>query len=548
MDEETIFSYIENGENSFIDFKIKLDLTVARSKAEFIKDVIAIANSNRDGGYLLLGIADDKIIVGIKQIEEERIQQICHAYITPPVNIDCKLKQMTPDDTPKKVGIIFIHPTIRPHKVARSIDHIEQDMVFVRRGSTTTKASPEEIVSMTNEDNPISRESNQYIKAAKIHFKVGNFDNALSAISKAIEIHPDSDLFIFRAKVYIELGKSGKDVDKIENLREAAIRDLGYAIKIADSDDVISIARKMRRETSSGISDYPVELWWEDLRYEIDKLNGPERGEFIYNEIRYWDGIDFGLDEKSISLLYEALESGYQNPELIFLIAEVHFGARNYFEAMKFVEQFITTDGLSKQNTMKSLTLKGKILIEFGRFSEARKILRQAQQLDQEEFNQYHTYKLIRFDFVEEMLYRFALVNEFGFSLGYPMNRIIRILALEMGRELYGLTTSLDGNEILEWESRLDIVDKRFPGLIFALGKLLTSNERKIIKKGSPEVVLEVKLPSVEQSGKVIIDNCISYEHNGKRKYTTFRRYHSGGEESLDLGFSPSAYLDDYAA
>lgn len=548
MDEKIILLSIENGENSSIDFKLKLDLTVARSKAEFIKDVSAMANSNRDGGYLLLGVANDKTIVGIKQIEEERIQQICHTYITPPVKIDCTLKQMTSDDSPKKIGIIFIRPTIRPHKVASSIDRIEKDMVFVRRGSTTTKASPEEIVSMTNEDNPISRESNQYIKAAKIHFKVGNFDNALSAISKAIEIYPDSDMFLFRAKVYIELSKSGKDVDKIENLRDAAIRDLGYAIKIADSEDVISIAREMRRETSLGIRDYPFELWWEDFRYEIDKLNGPERGEFIYNEIRYWDSIEYGLDEKSISLLYEALESGYQNPELIYLIAEVHYGSRNYFEAMKFVEQYITTDDLSKQNTMKSLILKGKILIEFGRFPEARKILRQAQQLDREEFNQYISYNLIRFDFIEEMLYRFALVNEFGFSLRYPMNRIISILALEMGRELYGLTTSLDGNEVLGWESRLDIVEKRFPGLKFALGKLLTSNESEIIKKGNPEVVLKIKLPSVEQSGKVIIDNCISYEHNGKRKYTTLRRFHSGGEEFLDLSFSPSAYLDDYAA
>lgn len=547
MDVKELLSLIENGEKSSIDFKLILDLTTARSKAELIKDVIALANSNRDGGYLLIGIADDKAIIGIQNLEEERIQQICHTYITPPVNIECTLKQMGLEHASKNIGIIFIRPTIRPHKVSKSIESIEQDMVFVRRGSTITKASPEEIISMTHEDSLLSREVNQYIKAAKIHYKVGNYENALSAICRAIEIHPDVDLFIFRAKVYVELSKSGKKADKNENL-EAAIRDLGYAVKITDSEDIIAIARKMRRETSLKVRDYPMELWWEDFRYEIDKLSGAERGERIYNEVSMWDSIDYGLDEKSFSLLYEALESGYHNPELIFLIAEAHFGARNYFEALKFVKQYLTTEKLSKNNLIKSLILKGKTLVELGRFSEAREMFRQAQQVDKEIFEQNYSSSIIRSDFVEEMLYKFALENEMGYSLKYPMYKIIKILALSMGRELYQLTTSLDSKEILEWKSRLDFADQGFPGLKITLSKLLSSKDWEIIETGNPEVAIQFKLPSIEQSGKIMIENCLSHEHNGKKEYITVRLVRTEDGKFFDLGFSPSAYLDDLVA
>ena len=73
MNEIQVFALIAEGENVQIEFKRELELTVARSKAEFIKDVIALANTAQDTGYLLVGVDDNKMLIGTRPLEEEQI-------------------------------------------------------------------------------------------------------------------------------------------------------------------------------------------------------------------------------------------------------------------------------------------------------------------------------------------------------------------------------------------------------------------------------------------------------------------------------------------
>lgn len=149
MDETTILSLIAEGESKRVDFKRELNLDSAKDKAEFIKDIIGLANSSPDVGYLLIGIDDDKYIVGSSQLPEEQIQQIVYTYISPTLDLRCfSLPMKTP--TLPLVGIIEVRATDKPHKVTRAIDKLNQDDVFVRRGSVVAKASPEEIITMHN--------------------------------------------------------------------------------------------------------------------------------------------------------------------------------------------------------------------------------------------------------------------------------------------------------------------------------------------------------------------------------------------------------------
>jgi hypothetical protein len=78
-------------ENRRLEFKLKLDLSTAGAKAEFIRDVIALANSEgenpRDDGHLVIGFKDG----GHHDIANEHydgatFSQILDSYIFPAVN------------------------------------------------------------------------------------------------------------------------------------------------------------------------------------------------------------------------------------------------------------------------------------------------------------------------------------------------------------------------------------------------------------------------------------------------------------------------------
>jgi len=59
---------IATGESDLIEFKEKwYDLSVKEGKAVLVKDVLALANTVRPEapGYLLIGVDDDKDVVGV---------------------------------------------------------------------------------------------------------------------------------------------------------------------------------------------------------------------------------------------------------------------------------------------------------------------------------------------------------------------------------------------------------------------------------------------------------------------------------------------------
>jgi len=88
MDESELMSLIAKGEHEGLDFKRELHLETNLHRGEFVKDVIAIANSAPSNkGYLLFGVADDGSIVGIDGLSKQQIQDITHAYIHPALTL-----------------------------------------------------------------------------------------------------------------------------------------------------------------------------------------------------------------------------------------------------------------------------------------------------------------------------------------------------------------------------------------------------------------------------------------------------------------------------
>ena len=129
------------------------DLDTNKGKAEFIKDVSAIANSpGQEIGYVILGVTDkDRRLVGVDRslVNEERLQQIAADYIDPPFTLSFIVRSLLPD---KPVGLISIPPSSKkPHMIGKNIDRLHKGTCYVRRGSITDLAGSSDIRAMIEE-------------------------------------------------------------------------------------------------------------------------------------------------------------------------------------------------------------------------------------------------------------------------------------------------------------------------------------------------------------------------------------------------------------
>lgn len=134
---------ISNEEGFKLDFKLKLSLNLESEKKEFVKDVIAIANTVGGRGYIIFGIEDKtKRVVGIESLPqniEERMQQIIGHRTDPPIPIQFEL--LTYKD--KCIGVLTIFKSAQaPHQM------LGTGGFYIRRGSTTGIATRQEIARM----------------------------------------------------------------------------------------------------------------------------------------------------------------------------------------------------------------------------------------------------------------------------------------------------------------------------------------------------------------------------------------------------------------
>ena len=145
---------LKNDEGFKLDFKLKLSLELESEKKEFVKDVIAIANTAGGRGYIIFGVEDQtRRIVGLEEIPEhveERIQQIITNRATPPVPVRFDLLETNH----KKVGVVTIFKRMQvPHQM------IQTGAFYIRRGSTTDKANRHEIANMLQQFGMLSFEN-----------------------------------------------------------------------------------------------------------------------------------------------------------------------------------------------------------------------------------------------------------------------------------------------------------------------------------------------------------------------------------------------------
>jgi hypothetical protein len=145
--EKLVLEIIKTGEASKVDFKSSLTLGTAGEKAELSKDIQAFANSYdqpyRNHGFIIIGAAPGKLLYSSFSQNVDQMQatidQIVREHLGPFVSTQVRHF----GDAGKTWGVIVVLPSRNaPHVFIRETDKFKRGDIYVRSGTTTSKAEP----------------------------------------------------------------------------------------------------------------------------------------------------------------------------------------------------------------------------------------------------------------------------------------------------------------------------------------------------------------------------------------------------------------------
>ncbi len=167
MNKELFERWLYESESDSLDFKRDQYKFIGASdieKSELLKDILAFVNSwRRVSGYIIIGIEDrpekPNILHGITEhMDDASVQQ----FINSKVSGICKFEYRTYTKDNKTCGILKIPVQKRPLFLLRNYGKLKANTVYVRRGSSTDEAKPDEISKMgSDQDKLIEKASVQ---------------------------------------------------------------------------------------------------------------------------------------------------------------------------------------------------------------------------------------------------------------------------------------------------------------------------------------------------------------------------------------------------
>ncbi len=148
-----VLGLLEDWETTNVDFKRELHLGTKDDKAEFVRDVLALANTQVTGDRYLVTGFDPKTheftTTADPKVTQDTIENILNEFTRPAATVIYKTFVWT--DGSGDVGLLeVVRDRIKvPHRVSRRLagekKAIEEDQVFVRHGSHVAVASDEEV-------------------------------------------------------------------------------------------------------------------------------------------------------------------------------------------------------------------------------------------------------------------------------------------------------------------------------------------------------------------------------------------------------------------
>jgi hypothetical protein len=158
MDATTIQKLLYRGESEILDFKseqYRFEKASDEEKSGLLKDIMAFANAWRDSeAYILIGVEEVRgghsIIRGInKHLADHELQQFINSKVQRPIKFSYEGISING----LQVGVISIPLQNRPFFAKNKFGNVEAGRVYLRRGSSTDIATPDEIAEMGKKTN-----------------------------------------------------------------------------------------------------------------------------------------------------------------------------------------------------------------------------------------------------------------------------------------------------------------------------------------------------------------------------------------------------------
>jgi predicted HTH transcriptional regulator len=150
MKPRDLLDLIEEGENLTCEFKRKFS-----TSEKIAREMIAFANTK--GGYLIIGVDDDKDIVGVEseKAEAELIQDAALSFCEPPLNIKIDYVEVKG----KEVVVVEIFESeSKPHRIQDYLNELDvnKSVVTIRVNDKSVHASKEMIRLMKSQSAELS--------------------------------------------------------------------------------------------------------------------------------------------------------------------------------------------------------------------------------------------------------------------------------------------------------------------------------------------------------------------------------------------------------
>lgn len=279
----------------------------------------------------------------------------------------------------KLIGIIEIQGTEKPHRVIKNIDRLVMNEVFVRHGTTTAKASPDEMFRMRGRETEIQREIKSLTQGAEKHLKLRNIDQAINAYSKAIGLMPTSELLFARGKARME--KFEIDPDNFftsfldTDIGELSLKDFTDALELLEKP---ILEKEIRLARIRLFSMCPLEdsIWENDFAWAEDNVSDEEYGEVLFfAALKMYifsfyasEGWDSDVIIRNIDL---AFKLGFEDPKAYYLRASAHLDNKNLGLALNDINYAINMIRNDLQLLKDCLDLRVRILMAMKQFELA---------------------------------------------------------------------------------------------------------------------------------------------------------------------------------
>ena len=184
MDKRLIDELLYEDESTTLDFKQRQYPFVKASneqKSELLKDILAFANAwRRSDAFILIGVKEitggKSQVCGIEDhLDEASLQQFVNQKANRPIEFSYQAIEY--DD--KQIGVIQIPLQERPFYLLHKYGKLDKEKVYIRRGSSTAIAMPDEIAKMG-----ISMVKSNSAPILELHFADPDLHIVLGEITK----------------------------------------------------------------------------------------------------------------------------------------------------------------------------------------------------------------------------------------------------------------------------------------------------------------------------------------------------------------------------